>query len=237
MISDDGVVPGGDEGRHVEAFADRSASSEDGALAAELAARDCGTSYGGIGAMQLLVERLGLAEAIDRRLHLFKIYLPYHESDHVLNVAYNALSGGTCLEDLELRRQDEAYLNALGARPLPDPTTAGDFCRRFGASDIRTLLEVFDETRRKVWARQPREFFGQAPTDDGRLLVVAEVPPQLGGAVGLVVRAEVLGIVHGMVLRKGYANPNGRSFQFHQRHDRRSSSRFGNAGTAWEFAR
>ena len=137
----------------------------------ELAERDCGTSYGGIGAMQLLVERLGLAEAIDRRLHLFKIHLPYHESDHVLNVAYNALSGGTCLEDLELRRQDEAYLNALGARRLPDPTTAGDFCRRFGASDIRALLEVFDETRRKVWARQPREFFGQAKIDaDGTLV-------------------------------------------------------------------
>jgi Transposase DDE domain group 1 len=137
----------------------------------ELAERDCGTVCGGIGAMQLLVERLGLADAIDRRLHLFKIHLPYHESDHVLNVAYNALSGGTCLEDLELRRQDEAYLNALGARRLPDPTTAGDFCRRFGASDIRTLLEVFDETRRKVWARQPREFFGQAKIDaDGTLV-------------------------------------------------------------------
>jgi len=137
----------------------------------ELSERDCGTVCGGIGAMQLLVERLGLAEAIDRRLHLFKIHLPYHESDHVLNVAYNTLSGGTCLEDLELRRQDEAYLNALGARRLPDPTTAGDFCRRFQASDIRTLLDVFDETRRKVWARQRREFFSQAKIDaDGTLV-------------------------------------------------------------------
>ena len=71
----------------------------------ELAERGCGTVCGGIGAMQLLVERLGLAEAIDRRLHLLKIHLPYHESHHVLNIAYNALSGGTCLEDLELRRR------------------------------------------------------------------------------------------------------------------------------------
>ena len=62
---------------------------------------------------------------------LFKIHLPYHESDHVLNLAYNALCDGRCLEDLELRRQDEAYLNLLGAERIPDPTTAGDFCRRF----------------------------------------------------------------------------------------------------------
>jgi hypothetical protein len=48
-------------------------------------------------------------------LQLFKVHLPYHESDHVLSLAYNALCGGTCLEDLELRRQDEAYLNLLGA--------------------------------------------------------------------------------------------------------------------------
>jgi hypothetical protein len=28
----------------------------------------------------------------------------------VLNIANNALSGGTCLEDIELLRQDEVYL-------------------------------------------------------------------------------------------------------------------------------
>ncbi|HEX4129385.1 MAG TPA: IS1380 family transposase, partial [Pirellulales bacterium] len=70
----------------------------------ELADRTQGLAYGGIGAMRLLVQELGLAEAIDRRLHLLKIHLPYHESDHVLNLAYNALCDGDCLEDLELRR-------------------------------------------------------------------------------------------------------------------------------------
>ena len=97
----------------------------------ELAQRTQGLAYGGLGAMRLLVQKLGLAEAIDRRLHLLKIHLPYHESDHVLNLAFNALCDGDCLEDLELRRNDEVYLNALGARRIPDPTTAGDFCRRF----------------------------------------------------------------------------------------------------------
>ena len=72
-------------------------------------------------------------DAIDRRLNLLKLYLPYRESDHVLNLAYNALCEGRTLEDIELRRNDETFLDALGAERIPDPTTAGDFCRRFDA--------------------------------------------------------------------------------------------------------
>ena len=137
----------------------------------EMAGRNVGTAYGGIGAIHCLVQELGLATAIDQRLALFKIHLPYHESDHVLNIAYNTLCDATCLEDLELRRHDEAYLNALGARRLPDPTTAGDFCRRFEESDIDALQDVFNETLLKVWARQPAEFFQQARIDmDGSLV-------------------------------------------------------------------
>jgi len=77
----------------------------------EIADRARGMAHGGIGAMHLLARRLGLIDAIDRRLHLLKIHLPYHESDHVLNLAYNALCDGTCLQDLELRRQDEVFLD------------------------------------------------------------------------------------------------------------------------------
>jgi len=137
----------------------------------ELAARTRGTTYGGIGSMLLLVRKLGLAEAIDRRLHLLKIHLPYHESDHVLNFAFNALCDATCLEDLELRRNDEVYLDAVNARRIPDPTTAGDFCRRFQAHDVRTLLDVFNDTRLKAWAVQPDAFFDEARIDmDGTLV-------------------------------------------------------------------
>src|SRR5438132_5686486 len=137
----------------------------------EIGARGRGIGYGGIGAMHLLVRKLGLAEAIDRRLHLVLIHLPYHESDHVLNLAYNALCDGTCLEDIELRRNDEAFLDALGARRIPDPTTAGDFCRRFTSADMLTLLDLFDDTRVRVWAGQPDTFFEQATIDmDGTLV-------------------------------------------------------------------
>jgi hypothetical protein len=128
----------------------------------EIADRTRATAVGGMGAVHLLVRKLGLDRAIDRGLQLFKIHLPYHESDHVLNIAYNLLAGGTCLEHLELLRQDESYLDALGARRVPDPTTAGDFCRRFGTDEIDTLQEIFNATRVKVWHEQPQAFFREA---------------------------------------------------------------------------
>src|SRR4029077_19149802 len=96
---------------------------------------------------------------------------PYHESDHVLNIAYNALCDGRCLQDLELRRQDEAYLNMLGALRIPDPTTAGDFFRRFGTHDIEALHDAFDAARRKVWALQGEDFFAEACIDVDGILV------------------------------------------------------------------
>jgi hypothetical protein len=137
----------------------------------ELSGRTVGTAYGGVGLIHQFVKELGLAEAIDQRLQLFKIHLPYHESDHVLSLAYNALCEGRCLEDLELRRQDEAYLNLLGAARLPDPTTAGDFCRRFQPEHLASLQEAFDVTRLRIWARQPASFFDCAVIEaDGTIV-------------------------------------------------------------------
>jgi hypothetical protein len=137
----------------------------------EIGERDRGIAHGGIGAFHLLARRIGLIEAIDEKLHLLKFHLPYHESDHVLNIAYNALCDGTCLQDLELRRQDEVYLDALGAQRIPDPTTAGDFCRRFQAANVHTLIDIFNRVRQRVWARQPATFFTLARIDmDGTLV-------------------------------------------------------------------
>jgi len=137
----------------------------------EIADRTRGIGQGGIGAMHALAREVGLIDAIDKRLHLLKIHLPYHESDHVLNIAYNALCGGTCLQDLELRRQDEVFLDALGARRIPDPTTAGDFCRRFNYGSMQALIEAFDHVRCRVWSRQPEPFFEEARIDmDGSIV-------------------------------------------------------------------
>jgi hypothetical protein len=137
----------------------------------ELADRVQGLSAGGIGAMLLLARRTGLIRDVDHNLHLLKRHLPYHESDHVLNIALNILAGGQRLEHIELRRNDEVYLDALGARRIPDPTTEGDFCRRFTEADVLTLMETLNGVRRRVWAEQPPEFFDRAILDaDGTLV-------------------------------------------------------------------
>lgn len=136
----------------------------------EIAGRSRGLTVGGIGLVHKMVQDLDLPKRIDRRLNLLKVHLPYHESDHVLNIAYNSLVGGKCLEDIELRRNDEVFLDALGAQRIPDPTTAGDFCRRFEEPEVEALLEAINETRLEVWKRQPDEFFDEAVIDgDGTL--------------------------------------------------------------------
>jgi hypothetical protein len=90
----------------------------------------------------------------------------------VLNLALNALCDATCLQDLELRRNDEVFLDAVGADSIPDPTTAGDFCRRFAESDLDDLRRALDDARLNVWRRQPEEFFAEAVIDmDGTLVV------------------------------------------------------------------
>jgi hypothetical protein len=121
-----------------------------------------GGRFGGLGTCLLLARRLDLADALDAELYLLKRHLPYHESDHVLNLAYNVLVGGTCIQDLELLRNDEHYLDALGTQRIPDPTTAGDFLRRFQAKDIATLQRIINEKRLLVWQQQPTAFFEHA---------------------------------------------------------------------------
>ena len=124
--------------------------------------RNKGIANGGIGVIHQLTSKSGLVKEINDRLQLLKRHLPYHESDHVLNIAYNIIAGGHCLEDIELLRNDEAWLNALGAEIIPDPTTAGDFLRRFDEDTITELMEIKNTIRKKIWQQQPKTFFRQA---------------------------------------------------------------------------
>jgi hypothetical protein len=141
-----------------------------GNLVYEMSDKTQAMGYGGVGAIHLMAQRLGLVKEIDQNLQLLKVHLPYHESDHVLNIAYNVLVGGVRLEDMELRRQDESFLNGLGAQRTPDPTTAGDFTRRFAPEDILALQQSINRTRQRVWAKQPAGFLAEAFIDvDGTI--------------------------------------------------------------------
>lgn len=124
-----------------------------GTVRYEMAERVRATAHGGIGLAHAVASASGLVQCIDESVHVLKVHRPYHESDHVLNVAYNALCGGRTLDDIEHRRNDEAFLDAPRAKAIADPTTAGDFCRRFGAQDIEALMNAINEARLNVWKR------------------------------------------------------------------------------------
>ena len=132
----------------------------------EMAERTRAIECGGIGAFHLLACNSGLVKAINERVHLLKRHLPYHESDHVLNIAYNTLAGGTCLDDIELRRNDEAFMDGVGVERIPDPTTAGDFTRRFSEGDVVELMETINSIRPKLWKKRlPRRQRDEAIID------------------------------------------------------------------------
>ena len=151
----------------------------------EHADRVRGLSAGGIGAILLLAQKIELDKEIDRTLHLLKRHLPYHESDHVLNIAFNILAGGKRIEHLELRRNDEVYLDALGAERIPDPTTAGDFCRRFSSeADVLTLMNAINRSRLRVWAQQPDEFLDEAILDADGTIVETDAECKEGVDIG-----------------------------------------------------
>ena len=132
----------------------------------EVAERTAAIPYGGMGLIHLVANTLGLAKSIDERVKVLKQHHPYYESDHVLNLAYNSMCGGQVLEDIELRRNDSVYLDALGTESIPDPTTAGDFCRRFYEPEIFALMEAINEIRLQVWKTQPPSFFRQTAKID-----------------------------------------------------------------------
>jgi hypothetical protein len=119
----------------------------------EFAERCRAIPCGGVGAIMRLVEHVGLARAIDERLDILKVARPYQDSDHVLNIALNVLCGGTVLQDIEQRRNDAAFLDAVGARAIPDPTTAGDFVRRFDEDAVWRLMHIINAVRVSVWQR------------------------------------------------------------------------------------
>jgi len=142
-------------------------------IAYELSERTKGVAHGGIGMIARLVGDVGLQGEIDSSLELLCQHRPYHESDHVLNIAYNALCGGRRLEDIEARRGDAVFLDGLGTDSLPDPTTAGDFCRRFDEAAILDLQEAVNRTRLGVWARQPASFFEQTARIDADASIIS----------------------------------------------------------------
>jgi hypothetical protein len=124
----------------------------------QLAQRTQAISSGGLSVIHQTANSLGLVKSSDSTLKVLKQPGPYHDCDHVLTIAYNLLCGGLVLDDIEVRRNDVAFLDALGARAIPDPTTAGDYCRRFDEAACGRLMHPVNDVRVEVWRRQPASF-------------------------------------------------------------------------------
>jgi hypothetical protein len=114
------------------------------------------TPYGGLSLAHDQAMRLGIDRDINRSIHLLKIHLPYTESDHILTHVYNLYTGGQCIEDIANLQHSQAIKHLLGACRIPDPTTAGDFLRRFDEPDLKAFQAVIDQDREKVWRKLPR---------------------------------------------------------------------------------
>lgn len=119
----------------------------------ELAERTRAMPYGGIGTMLKLAREVGLLEKLDDQLEVIQRPHPYTDADHVMNIALNILCGGRVLDDIEVRRNDLVFLDALGARALFDPTTAGDYCRRFDSEAVLRLMMIVNDVRVDRWRR------------------------------------------------------------------------------------
>lgn len=116
------------------------------------------TSYGGLALATAFLRRFKVAERIDQHVKVFLIHLPYRESDHVLAQVLNLYVGGTCIEDVANLQHSEAARRIIGACRIPDPTTAGDFLRRFHEKEhqLPGLRRAVDEVQAEVWRRLRR---------------------------------------------------------------------------------
>ncbi|MCH7890470.1 MAG: transposase, partial [Gemmatimonadetes bacterium] len=123
----------------------------------EVAERSTVTSLGGVALAAAFLKRFRVAQEIDQRVHVLKLHLPFNESDHVLAQALNLYVGGECLEDQAVLQHDEGVLRMLGACRLPDPTTAGDFLRRFderrNPGALPGLRAATDAVQDAVWGK------------------------------------------------------------------------------------
>ena len=112
----------------------------------EIPEKSRGIALGGIGAIHMLANRVGLAAEINKRVRVLKKHLPYWESDHVLNIAYNVMCGGRSLEDIEHLRNDEVYMDSLGAQRIPDR-------RRYEVAVRPALYQAAASPRRRSGTR------------------------------------------------------------------------------------
>jgi hypothetical protein len=112
------------------------------------------TVHTGLSLFYAMAEALEVPRILDERVHVKERERGYPESEHILALAANAFMGGDYLNDLEALQEDIAIQKAIGRKEIPDPTTAGDFCRRFTLGHILQMNQAFAEIQAQVYQRR-----------------------------------------------------------------------------------
>lgn len=112
------------------------------------------TVHTGLSLFYNMAEMLDVPGILDKYVKVTQRGRGYPESEHILALSVNAFMGGDFLEDLEALREDIAIGKAIGRKEIPDPTTAGDFCRRFTLGHIHQMNRAYAEILEVLYARR-----------------------------------------------------------------------------------
>lgn len=112
------------------------------------------TVHTGLSLFYAIAETLKIPKILDNHVRVKERNSGYPESEHILSLAANAFVGGDFLDDLEALREDDAIKSAIGRKEIPDPTTAGDFCRRFKLGHILQINKAFAEIEHEVYKQR-----------------------------------------------------------------------------------
>lgn len=112
------------------------------------------TVHTGLSLFYAMAEALDIPKTLNQHVHVKERAAGYPESEHILALSANAFVGGDFLDDLEALREDVAIKKAIGREEIPDPTTAGDFCRRFSLGHLLQMNKAFTEILQGVYTRR-----------------------------------------------------------------------------------
>lgn len=94
------------------------------------------TLHAGLALFYGMAEALGIPKILDEEIRVKCRAAGYPESEHILALCASIFQGGDFIDDMEALREDAAAKVLIGREETPDPTTAGDFCRRFYAGHL-----------------------------------------------------------------------------------------------------
>jgi DDE family transposase len=113
------------------------------------------TSHAGLVLVRELAGRLGVVGLLDR-VTVKKRNRGYSPAQAILALCEMLISGGECLDDVELLRADSAQ-ELLRGQGLPEPTTLGRFLRRFTLGHLGQLNRALDQLFARVHPLLDRE--------------------------------------------------------------------------------